>query len=552
MMSEADTVAELNKHFIQSGQYTLPAPPLDSTLSLPNPNVSNSFLLFHTTPEEIANIINDLKPNTAAGFDDIQVAPLKYVSDLISYVLSNIGNKMIDTGIFPDELKIARVTPIHKGGNDYTANNYRPISVLPVLSKVFEKLLNVRLQSFLVKYNIICDAQYGFRKNRSSEMALLDIKNEIIRNIERRLYTIGLFLDLRKAFDSVNHQILLRKLESIGIRGVPLELFRNYLANRYQYVLVNGIPSAKLRLIDGVPQGSILGPILFNLYINDLPAIPESPKIIMYADDTNIFFTDMALPQLETRVNQYLHLLSHWLHINKLQLNISKTNYVVFTPINKPLNYTIDLIYRNNRLKQSKAQKFLGVWFENNLSWNTHVSKLTAELSKTVGCLYKIRDIIPLWLKKTLYYSLFFSKLSYCALVWGTTSTQNYNKLLLLQKKVLRIFENYYGRPRHLPTHELFLKHSLLKANQIYCYKLLQYIRDNKLHNTSSPVTAPQHNLRRLNRPMPSTRTNYGRQHTDYQIPSLLNKVQKHINFRERLSKTQIKNVLLEQLIAYS
>lgn len=167
--------------------------------------------------------------------------------------------------------------------------------------------------------------------------------------------------------------------------------------------------------------------MLFNLYINDLPTIPDSPKIIMYADDTNIFFTDMALPQLETRVNQYLHLLSHWLHINKLQLNISKTNFVVFTPINKPLNYTIHLTYRNNRLKQSKAQKFLGVWFENNLSWNTHVCKLTTELSKTVGCLYKIRDIIPLWLKKTLYYSLFFSKLSYCALVWGTTTTQNYN-----------------------------------------------------------------------------------------------------------------------------
>lgn len=151
--------------------------------------------------------------------------------------------------------------------------------------------------------------------------------------------------------------------------------------------------------------------------------------------------------------------------------------------------------------------------------------KLTAELSKMVDCPYKIRDIIPLWLKMTLYYSLFFSKLSYCALVWGTTTTQNYNKLLLLEKKLLRIFENYYGWPQYLATHELFLKHSLLKANQIYYFKLLQYIMDNNLHNTSNPVTATQHILRRRHRPMPSTRTSFGRQHTDYQITSLLNKV---------------------------
>lgn len=149
-----------------------------------------------------------------------------------------------------------------------------------------------------------------------------------------------------------------------------------------------------------------MAPILFNLYINDLPMVPDSPKIIMYAEHTNIFFTNMALPHLETRVNKYLHILSYWLHINKLLLNIAKTNYMMFTPIKKHCNYTVYSISRNNRLKQTKAQKFLRIWFEDKLSWNTHVCKLTAELSKTLGCLYKIRDIIPLWLKRTLYYTL--------------------------------------------------------------------------------------------------------------------------------------------------
>lgn len=165
---------------------------------------------------------------------------------------------MFEYGIFPDMLKIARVCPIHKGGTDHSTNNYRPISVLPVLSKVFETIMNVRIECFITKYNILCEAQHGFRKGRSCEQALLKAKHEIIDNFEQRLYTIGLFIDLRKAFDSVNNDVLLDKLHDYGIRGVALKLVQSYLTNRYQYVTINNVKSQQLKIVNGVPQGSAI------------------------------------------------------------------------------------------------------------------------------------------------------------------------------------------------------------------------------------------------------------------------------------------------------
>lgn len=243
---------------------------------------------------------------------------------------------------------------------------------------------------------------YGFQRGKSTEQALLSIKHDIILNFENRLYTLGLFVDLRKAFDSVCHDVLLTKLQKYGVQGVMLELIASYLANRNQFVKVNQASSSMLGIKNGVPQGSILGPLLFIIYINDLCHIPDSPKLIMYADDTNIFFTASSLTQLQKIVNAYLKRLSLWLHINKLQLNAPKTKYIIFAPINKPIDNCIDIVFRGAKLERVKTEKFLGVWFQKNLSWNTHVDKLAVQLSKSIGCLYKLSRLIPLWLKKVL------------------------------------------------------------------------------------------------------------------------------------------------------
>lgn len=178
--------------------------------------------------------------------------------------------------------------------------------------------------------------------------------------MENRLYTVGLFLDLRKAFDSVNHGILLCKLYDYGIRGTALELMRSYLTDRYQFVSYNQATSSLLKIQTGVPQGSILGPVLFNPYVNDLPNISSSPNIIMYADDTNLFFANSSLQCIQKEINDYLNLLSEWLYINKLQLNVNKTKYIIFRPINKPLPVNITVLFQAKRLEQVTTQKFWG------------------------------------------------------------------------------------------------------------------------------------------------------------------------------------------------
>lgn len=248
-------------------------------------------------------------------------------------------------------------------------------------------------------------------------------------------------------------------------------------------------------------------------------------------------------------VNMYLNQLSAWLTKNKLQLNSDKTKYIIFAPINKPTNSGVDIIFRGVKLKQEKQQKFLGVWFQENLSWNVHIDSLAIDLSRSVGCLHRLGSLIPIWLKLSLYYSLFYSKLCYCILVWGVTTNTNYSRLIKLQNRVLRIFERYTGRPEHLPTTPLYIKYSLLKANQIYYFRLLQYIYKNKLYVTENvPETSP-YGFRRKQFKLPRTRTNYGRQHLEYQIPFLLNMVGTQLDFKKKISNERFKSLIIESNI---
>ena len=200
---------------------------------------------------------------------------------------------------FPDELKIAKIVPIHKGDAKNVSTNYRPISLLPILGKVFEKVIAARFLKFLDKHNILTQNQFGFRKKRSTDLAIAEVYNDLLQNLEDNKYTCAIFLDLAKAFDSVDHNILLRKIEKYGIRGNALELMKSYLRNRTHYVHVGNTSSSPLVLQFGVPQGSVLGPLLFLLFINDMPNCTKF-KVTLFADDT---FLKMESPNLQELVD---------------------------------------------------------------------------------------------------------------------------------------------------------------------------------------------------------------------------------------------------------
>lgn len=287
VLSGKDLANEFNRHFLAFGDF--PAGTPSNIGKYMEYNLQHSLFLYPATPAEINDIILGFKNNCSCGFDGIKVAPIKAIADLIVNLLCHITNLILTTGIFPEKMKMARVAVLFKGGAANIISNYRPISVLPLFSKIVEKVINTRITTYLNKHKLISPSQYGFQRKKSTESALLSIKDKLINNIENQLYTLGVFLDFSKAFDSIKHNILLSKLPYYGIRGTSLKLLQNYLSGRSQYVVINNATSNSELIKFGVPQGSILGPTLFLLYINDMVSIPQT-LLLSFTLTTQVYF----------------------------------------------------------------------------------------------------------------------------------------------------------------------------------------------------------------------------------------------------------------------
>ena len=350
-------VEEINNVFINVGpitEQTIPKNPVVNPVKyLKNRNQFN-FLVTNISNEEVLNIIKNLE-GKSTGPQSIPIKLLKLIPDLILVPLCKVISMPFSSGKFPDPLKICKTIPIHKGGSTILLNNYRPISLLSIFDKIIEKLMHKRLYNFLNEHSILFSNQFGFRKNNSTSTALIQITEKIKESIDKSKYGCGIFIDLRKAFDTVNHSILLSKMEHYGARDTALEWFKSYLSNRKQYVYSNGESSQLKDITCGVPQGSVLGPLLFLIYINDLPNISKLLQFLLFADDTNIYYEAESSEQLEQVINKELKKLHTWLMVNRLSLNMDKTNFIMFHPYNKPINHTITLKFRKNTIMEKNA-----------------------------------------------------------------------------------------------------------------------------------------------------------------------------------------------------
>jgi Reverse transcriptase (RNA-dependent DNA polymerase) len=267
-----DVANAFNDYFINIGPNLaskIPKTNVPFTKFMPNPPLC-SFGILPTSVQEITKITNDLKTSGSSGSDDINSAIVKLSLTAIAAPLTNIINSSFSTGVVPNQLKIAKVIPIYKSGDKTKINNYRPISVLPFFSKIFEKLMYNRVTDYLKKHCLLSPSQFGFQQGLSTYMALLEMQSNIVDAMDCNKFSLGIFFDLSKAFDTVSHGILAKKLEYYGLRGISQQWFTDYLSNRTQFVNFKGSKSQTMKITCGVPQGSILGPLLFLLFINDI------------------------------------------------------------------------------------------------------------------------------------------------------------------------------------------------------------------------------------------------------------------------------------------
>lgn len=461
ILTEKDDIANcFNKYFSTIGE-TLANKISSRDRTADNKINPYTFFLTPTSTKEIYNQLICLDPRKSTGPDDIPISVLKETALWLAHPISRIINLCFENCICPDHFKLANVIPIFKMGDKSECCNYRPISITSCMAKIFERCLVNRMENFVTKHNILSSKQYGFRSGKSSDDAIAYLVSSIQELLENKKKVITVGLDLAKAFDTICHDTLLNKLDRYGFRGNILKLLSSYLSGRSQRVKLDNCFSDEAFVKFGVPQGTVLGPFLFIIYMNDIFDKELAGNIMAYADDTTIVFSDDSWSEVEKKVQEELPKVFSWFSRNSLTVNYEKTAFIpIGAYVDSLPNYNnISLQIKENgnsnicvEIHRADSLKLLGIYFDSNLKWKKHITMLLTKLRRIAFLLRKLKPILTTKNMIMVYYALFHSILSYGIIAWGGAYKNTMAPLQILQNKALK---------------------TVLSKNRLYCTKKL-------------------------------------------------------------------------------
>ena len=443
-----------------------------------------TFPILKLTPlstKNIRNVIKSLKSKNSHGYDEISTKLLKLSAPFILSPLTHICNKSLSSGIFPDRLKYSEIKPLFKKGDKLNISNYRPISVLSSFSKVLEKAVYNQLYDHCRKHNILVGEQFGFRNKLATTDAIYQLINKTLIALNEKIMVGGIFCDLEKAFDSINHDILVSKLKFYGAKGKTMSWFKSYLKNRYQRVTLTNKANSQnyhstwQEVTHGVPQGSILGPLLFLIYINDLPrSVNDIATPILFADDTTILITSPKKSDFELKVTTSLKLINEWLNTNFLFLNLDKTHFIQSTTKNKSKPH-LEITHLNKQISMVSNIKFLGIYINDTLNWKTHIESILPKLSMACYAMRTIKPYMSLESLRIVYHCTFNSVINYGLPFWGISP--HCKRIFTIQKRIVRIM---LGCRRFASCRNLFKKLKILPFSSQYIFSITMFIVKNK------------------------------------------------------------------------
>ena len=525
-----DISEEFNNFFTNIGQSI--SNNVTPTLTNPESYINDfdpskaKFNLGNTGQIHVMDIIKSFESKASLDIDGVSLKLIKFVAYEISCPLSHIFNLSLEKGIFPENLKSSRTVPIFKCGDPKLCDNYRPISLVCTISKILEKMVHTNLINHLEINDLLYKHQYGFLKGRSTEQNLLHVVNFISNALNSGNFCIGIFLDLKKAFDVCSHYILLKKLKKLGVDGIALDWFTSYLSNRKQRVDINGHLSNEKFINISVLQGSILGPTLFLCYINDLFTVTNLATFL-FADDTSCLAEHNNLPDLINLVNTELQKIANWFRSNKMAVNISKTKFIIFrtkgkkidisdTPVlfnNNDINghqdpkniFKLERVFLENINPEHQTYKLLGVHFDEYLNFDKHSSYICAKLSRSLYCIKRVSNKLSKKSLLSLYYALIHPHLLYCINILSCTSKSNLLRIQKMQKKAIRIITkakiNEHTGPLFKLCKILPFEQLCLQAKLLFMHSIHYNYAPNSFSNTfpTNQIRNIEHNLRNQN-----------------------------------------------------